>query len=196
MRWLLALAALVVPHAAAAQVTYPPIVGGDGGQAAQDAAAAKATADAAKLAADNAKSAADTATAAAAAACVPNAGVPPMEVVGGSTGSGNACRLANAIQPRISRTVSGTTAATGLGAVTWPAMPSVPRLTVQPYVTSTSAANAPLCFPVTGTVTTTGATIKCFSTQSVTVSLLGAVVAPITTAAAGITFDVLALPQS
>jgi hypothetical protein len=45
-------------------------------------------------------------------------------------------------------------------------------------------------------VTVTGATVKCFTTQSVTVSLLGAVVAPITTAAAGVTFDVLALPAS
>lgn len=146
-------------------------------------------------AAAQAKQAADAAALAAAAACQPSATVPPMETVGGSTGSGDACRLANAIQPRISRTVTGTTVAGGTGTVTWPAMTAVPKLTVTPYVAS-SAAQAPLCFPVSGSVTTTGATIKCFTSQSVTVSILGAVVAPVTTAAAGVTFDVLALPQS
>jgi hypothetical protein len=145
-----------------------------------------------QTAAQKAQQAAD----AAALACQPSATIPPMEVVGGSAGSGDACRLANAVQPRISRTVQGITSAAGTGAVAWPAMPSPPRLTVTPYVASTSAANAPLCFPIAGTVTVTGATIKCFTTQSVTVSLLGAVVAPITTAAAGVTFDVLALPAS
>jgi len=145
-----------------------------------------------QTAAQKAQQAAD----AAAAACQPSATIPPMETVGGAAGSGDACRLANAVQPRISRTVQGVTATGGTGAVAWPAMPSPPRLTVTPYVTSTSAASAPLCFPVAGTVTVTGATIKCFTTQSVTVSILGAVVAPITTAAAGVTFDVLALPAS
>lgn len=142
-----------------------------------------------------AANAAQQAALAAAVACKPGMIVPPMEVVGGSAGSGDACRLDNAVQPRISRTVSGTTVAGGTGAVTWPAMTSVPRLTVTPYVAS-NAAQAPMCFPVAGSVTTTGATVKCFTSQSVTVSILGAVVAPVTTAAAGVTFDVLALPTS
>lgn len=149
----------------------------------------------ARSAAAAAQTAAQQAAAAAALACQPSATIPPMEIVGGSAGSGDACRLANAVQPRISRTVSGTTVTGGTGAVTWPAMSSVPRLTVTPYVAS-SAVQAPMCFPVAGSVTTTGATIKCFTSQSVTVSILGAVVAPITTAAAGVTFDVLALPTS
>lgn len=149
----------------------------------------------ARNAAAAAADAAQQAALAAAVACKPGATVPPMEIVGGSAGSGDACRLDNAVQPRISRTVTGTTVAGGSGAVTWPAMPSVPRLTVTPYVAS-SAVQAPMCFPVAGSVSTTGATIKCFTSQSVTVSLLGAVVAPITTAAAGVTFDVLALPTS
>lgn len=159
------------------------------------ALATKSELTAAQQAAAQAKSAADAAAAKAAAACQPSATVPPMETVNGYGGSGDACRLANAVQPRISRTVQGVTVAGGTGTVTWPAMPSPPRLTVTPYVAS-SAASAPLCFPVAGTVTVTGATIKCFTTQTVTVSLLGAVVAPITTAAAGVTFDVLALPAS
>lgn len=159
------------------------------------ALATKTDLTAAQQAATQAKAAADAAAQAAAAACQPSATIPPMEVVGGSAGSGDACRLANAVQPRISRTVQGVTVAGGTGTVTWPAMPTPPRLTVTPYVAST-ASSAPLCFPVAGTVTTTGATIKCYTTQSVTVSILGAVVAPITTAAAGVTFDVLALPAS
>lgn len=159
------------------------------------ALATKTELTAAQQAAAQAKTAADAAAAKAAAACQPSATIPPMETVGGSGGSGDACRLANAIQPRISRTVQGVTVSGGTGAVSWPAMPSPPRLTVTPYVAS-SAASAPLCFPVAGTVTVTGATIKCFTTQTVTVSILGAVVAPITTAAAGVTFDVLALPAS
>lgn len=142
-----------------------------------------------------AQSAATAAQTAASAACQPGASVPPMETVGGSAGSGDACRLANAVQPRISRTVSGVTVSGGTGTVSWPAMTAVPKLTVTPYVAS-NAAQAPSCFPVTGSVSTTGATIKCFTSQSVTVSLLGAVVAPVTTAAAGVTFDVLALPGS
>jgi len=178
MRALLIIAAALLATPAAAQVAYPP-------------------SDTAGLAArvDQAAAKADTAAARAAAACMPGATLPPMETVGGSAGSGDTCRLANSVQPRISRTVSGTTVTGGTGAVSWPAMPSVPKLTVTPYVAST-AAQAPMCFPVSGSVTTTGATIKCFTSQSVTVSILGAVVAPITTAAAGVTFDVLALPAS
>lgn len=155
-----------------------------------------ATVDAtARSAAAAAQTAAQQAAQAAAVACKPGATIPPMEIVGGSAGSGDACRLDNAVQPRISRTVTGVTVSGGTGVVSWPAMPSVPRLTVTPYVAS-SATQAPMCFPVTGSVTITGATIKCYTSQSVTVSILGAVVAPITTAAAGVTFDVLALPQS
>ena len=142
-----------------------------------------------------AASTASAAQTAAANACQPDPSVPPMETVGGAAGSGSGCRLANSIQPRISRTVTGTTVSGGTGTVSWPAMPSVPKLTVTPYVAS-SAAQAPMCFPVAGSVTATGATVKCFTSQSVTVSVLGAVVAPVTTAAAGVTFDVLALPGS
>jgi len=113
----------------------------------------------------------------------------------GMPGSSSQYRTIDAQAPRISRTVSGTTVTGGTGTVSWPAMSSVPKLTVTPYVAS-GALQAPICTPVAGTVTTTGATIKCWSTQSVTVSILGAVIAPITTAAAGIQFDVLALPGS
>lgn len=115
--------------------------------------------------------------------------------VDGAVGSSPRYRRVDDQAPRISRTVTGSTLSTGLGVVTWPAMTAPPKLTVTPYVAS-GASQAPICFPVIGTVTNTGATIRCFTTQSVTVSLLGAVVAPLTTAAAGVTFDVLALPAS
>jgi len=126
----------------------------------------------------------------------PATSVPPADMsTAGAVGSSPQYRPIDAQAPRISRTVSGVTATGGTGVVTWPEMPSVPKLTVTPYVAS-NALQAPICLPVTGTVTVTGATIKCWSTQAVTVSLLGAVVAPLTTAAAGVQFDVLALPGS
>lgn len=157
--------------------------------------ATKSDLSAAQLAASQAKTAADAAAAKAATACQPGATVPPMETVGGSAGSGDACRLANAVQPRISRVAVGTTVTGGTIAVTWPAMSAVPSVFPIPRIAA-GASQVPICATVTGSVTTTGATIKCFTTQSVTVSLLGAVVAPITTAAAGVTVDVLAIPQS
>lgn len=51
-----------------------------------------------------AQAAATAAAQTAAAACTPMAAVPPVETPGGSAGTGNACRLANAANNRISRT--------------------------------------------------------------------------------------------
>lgn len=42
----------------------------------------------------------------------------------------------------------------------------------------------------------TGATVRCFTSQSVTVSILGAVVAPLTTAATGVQVQVFAVPTT
>ena len=47
-----------------------------------------------------------------------------------------------------------------------------------------------------GAVTVNGATVKCYTTQSVTVAILGAVAAPITTAASGLTVQVFAIPTT
>ena len=126
---------------------------------------------------------------------VPATAVPLPEVVGGAAGSQMVFRRADDIQPRITRASPCTTATGGTCTVTWPAMPSTPLVIPVPTIAS-AAGQAPLCFPVTGTITTTGATIKCFTTQSVTVSLLGAVVAPLTTAAAGVPVQVFAVPYS
>jgi hypothetical protein len=131
----------------------------------------------------------------AAAVPVPSSTVPPAEVIGGAVGSQMVFRRADDVQPRITRAAPCTTVAAGTCSVTWPVMPAVPLVIPVPTIAST-AAQAPLCFPVTGSITTTGATIKCFTSQSVTVSLLGAVVAPITTAAAGVPVQVFAVPFS
>lgn len=191
--------ALALASPAAAQVVSPL---NNGGSVDTSSLATKAELTTAQQAAADAKAAADAAAATASAAnakalsaCQPAASVPPMETVGGSGGSGVDCRLSNAVQPRISRVAVGTTVTGGTIAVTWPAMSAVPSVFPLPRVAS-GATQVPICATVSGSVSATGATIKCFTTQSVTVSLLGAVVAPVTTAAAGVTVDVLAIPQS
>lgn len=173
---LIAIALAVCPTAAAAQLVNPPLPVDTSGLQAQITAAATA---------------ANIARTAALSACQPSASVPPMEMVGGAAGSGDTCRLANAIQPRISRMVSGVTTSAGSGVITWPAMPTMPKLTVTPYVAA-NATQVPACYPVTGTVTVTGATIACYMTQTI----LGLGLVPFAKATAGVTFDVLALPGS
>jgi len=115
----------------------------------------------------------------------------PDMATAGSLGSSPRYRRPDDQAPRISRTVSGVTGAAGTAALTWPAMPGVPKLTVTPYVSSADT-QVPTCFPVVGTITTTGATIKCFRTQSI----LGLGLVPFVVAPAGVQFDVLALPAS
>ncbi|WCT73913.1 hypothetical protein PQ455_01380 [Sphingomonas naphthae] len=121
----------------------------------------------------------------------PSSSAPPMEMIGGAVGNSLVYRRADDVQPRISRTVSGVTGAAGTAIVTWAALPSVGKLTVTPYVSSTET-KPPRCYPVIGTVTTTGATIKCFVDKS----LLALGVLPSEAAGAGVQFDVLALPGS
>lgn len=190
----LALALIATPSAA--QVVYPP--------AAIDPAAlpTKADVQAAAAAANAAAVVANAAQTAAASKCAATPVVPPMEVVGGSAGTSTAgCRPVNSVQPRITRSAAFTTAAGGSVAVTWPAMNDASGNPITPLVfpipnIAAGATQAPSCYPVTGTITSTGVTLKCFTTQTVTVSILGASVAPITTAAAGVTGQVLAIPGS
>jgi len=180
-RLLLAVLALVWSVPVAAQSSYPPV---DLSSVASkdDVAAAQAVA----IAAQNA----------AASKCAAVPAVPSMETVGGSPGTDiGQCRPVNSVQPRITRSVAFTTGSAGTVAVTWAALPSVPLVFPIPNVANAATQGA-LCYPVVGTITTTGATIKCYTTQSVTVSILGAVVAPITTAGAGVTGQVLAIPVS
>ena len=142
------------------------------------------------------KSEVQSAQAAAAAACQPMAAIPPTETPGGSAGSGLNCRLVNSVQPRITRATVGTTNASGVVTVTWATpLDAVPIIVPVPMVAS-SASQVPICAPVQGTVTVSGSQVKCFTTQSVTVSILGAVVAPITTAASGLSVQVFAVPTT
>jgi hypothetical protein len=128
----------------------------------------------------------------AASACQPMAAIPPSETIGGAAGSGSNCRLVNSIQPRISRFVAFTTGADGTAVVTWQSMGSAPPgVTIQENIAS-NATNVPKCYPVNGTLTATGVTVKCYITQSI----LGLGLIPFTTATAGVTGTVLTLPGS
>lgn len=80
MRYFLAALAMLASPAVAQTVTYPTTVDSD------------------------ARAAAASALATAQSACQPMAIVPPVEVPGGTTGSGSNCRLVNAANNRISRT--------------------------------------------------------------------------------------------
>ena len=168
MRWLLALLALT-PAPALAQVTYPP--------AAVDPTVIATKADVQAIQA---------------AMPQPSESVPTADMTtSGAIGTSVRYRRIDDQAPRVSRTESGVTTSAGTGVVSWPAMSSVPQLTVTPYVSNTET-QVPTCYPVTGSVTTTGATIKCFKTQT----LLGLGLVPFTVAPAGVAFDVLALPGS
>lgn len=121
----------------------------------------------------------------------PASTAPPMEVVGGAAGSGPTFRRGDAVQPRISRTVGFTTAANGQSVVTWQDMGAVPKVYIQENITS-GATNVPKCYPIASTISATGVTVACYITQSI----LGLGIVPFTTATAGISGQVLALPAS
>jgi len=92
--------------------------------------------------------------------------------------------------PRITRSVKqAVTGSNGTATITWAAMPTVPALDITEYVTSADQA-VPQCYGVIGTVTTTGATIKCYIDQSIG----GLGLFPRKVAGAGIVFDVIAVP--
>lgn len=166
MRVLLGLVALLIASPALAQVAYPP-------------APISTLATKSEVAAVQAQ------------IPQPSDSVPAADMAtSGQVGSSARYRRPDDQAPRISRVVKQVvTAANGSAVVTWTAMPSVPGLTITEYV-GTSDTVTPACFPVTGTVTTTGATIKCFVDQT----LLGLGLLPRKVAGAGVTFDVLALP--
>lgn len=122
---------------------------------------------------------------------VPATSPPPSETVGGAAGAAMTFRRGDAIQPRLSRTVAFTTSAGGTAVVTWAAMSGPPLVFVVPNIAS-NATQVTTCFPVDGTATATGVTIKCMTTQT----LLGLGLVPFVAAAAGINGQVLALPAS
>lgn len=116
---------------------------------------------------------------------------PPAEIVGGAAGAAGTYRTGTAVQPRITRTVPFTTGSAGTASVTWTDMIAVPLVFVIPNIAS-SATQVTNCFPVTGTITSTGATIKCMTTQT----LLGLGLVPFVAATSGVVGQVLAIPAS
>jgi len=118
--------------------------------------------------------------------------VPPSESSTASTGAQwMRYALEDHVHSRITRAVQCTTVTGGTCTVTWAAMPSVPI--VLPFSLVASSATQPIpCHPVVGTITMTGATIKCFQPQSI----LGLGLLPFTTGAAGVSVQIFAIPQS
>ena len=154
-------------------------------QAANNAASA---ASAAATAAASALSSATAASSTASAACQPAAIIPPVEVPGGTPGSGTNCRLANAADNRITRTGLFTVGASGAilcgGSTTCAWLDGAGN----PMPLPAGAASYPMFF--TGIGAAGGATVRCkvasttnaaftgaTCTQAVaTVSILGAAV--------------------
>lgn len=94
----LAILITLLPSIALAQIIYPPSAVDTSTLATKsEVAAADGKATTAQQAAAAAQSKAD-------AACIPMPTVPPVEVPGGTAGSGQNCRLINAADNRISRT--------------------------------------------------------------------------------------------
>lgn len=191
MRALLFAAALIATPAAAQSIAGgtidpTPIV------------SAQAKADAALAAAAAAQQAAQQ-------ACQPMSAVPPSETVGGSGGTGTACRLVNAVQPRITRTAScAFTISVGVATCTtnWDGGPfpsgTTIRLTGSPAIVDTgpgSANEQPITCKAYG-VSVTGISFRCWQAQSSVVSLLGATVLPFSAPAQTATVQATAIPSS
>jgi len=121
----------------------------------------------------------------------PSDAVPPADMSSsGLVGSSPKFRRYDDQAPRISRTAKQqVTGSDGTKVVTWAAMASIPAIDITPHVAANETV-PPTCYAVLSTVTTTGATIKCYVDQS----LAGLGLLPRKPAAAGVVFDVIALP--
>jgi hypothetical protein len=195
MRFLLLIFACLLAAPATAQVAYPPdpAVAAQAAQAANDAATALSTAQTAKTTADGAQTAA-------LAACQPMATVPPVEVPGGTTGSGTNCRLANAADNRISRTgvfsynSSGQVLCGGSSTCTWATPLPAGSASYPVFVTAVGSAATPSIRCKVTSSTNTGFTgMTC--TQASGSIVLGGLV-EITTGITPGTIFVLSLPST
>lgn len=155
-------------------------------------ATARADAAAAKLKAD--------------AACSPMAIVPPSEAVGGSAGTPGStnCRIVDAVQPRITRAGKCTLVAGGTCAGTWKgngadyAFPAGTNVVVTYMVENTGT--QPVICNLTAAPTITGYSIRCWQTQTTTLSLAivtAGLTPPVTSAAAaGTVVNLTGLPAT
>lgn len=182
----LALALLAAP-AAAQVVVAPPAPASSVDTTARSAAAA------AQAAADSANAAAASA---AAAVPQPANATPPMEMVGGQTGSQVRYAREDHTHPRITRAAVVTTDSSGNWSVTW-ASPLASSPTVLPV--PVNATTQPVICNV-ATRTTTGATGRCWLARTLPATIL-TLTALLSfdlfgTAANGISVQVLAIPST
>lgn len=191
---LFAVLSFMLASPAAAQLTYPPV--------AMDAStiATKAEVEAASAAASAADTKATAAQTVASTACQPMAAVPPVEVPGGSAGSGQACRLVNAADNRISRTgqfsytASGQVLCGGSPTCTWSSPLPAGAASYPVFVTAIGPAGAPSIRCKVASSTNTGFTgMTC--TQATASIVLGGLVEITTGLTPGQIF-VLSLPST
>lgn len=124
---------------------------------------------------------------------VPADTMPPAEQVGGAPGSTYTFRRGDAVQPRITRMATVSTASDGTWTVTWAAaLAQVPG--VLPIAVNPTAAQAIVCN--TTTRTTTGATGRCW--QAMAPALISITVAtnPLPAVGAGVSVQVFAIPPT
>jgi hypothetical protein len=99
-----------------------------------------------------------------AAKCDPMSSTPPPETVSGAPGSGTNCRLANAVQPRITRAATVLTDASCNFSSTWAnALSAIPTISLT-WVNTTPASGAIKC-ELTNDPTTTSAAGRCLREQ-------------------------------
>lgn len=162
--------------------------------------ATKAEVQQAQSTADGAATTAGTAQTAASSACQPMAAVPPVEVPGGTTGSGTACRLVNSADNRISRTgvfnynASGQVLCGGSTTCTWStALPSG-AASYPVFVTAIGSAASPSIRCKVTSSTNTGFTGMVCTQASASIIIGGLV--EITTGLTPGTVFVLSLPST
>lgn len=184
MRYLLILASLIASPAFA-QVAYPP------------ADTSNLATKSEVQAADSKASAAQTA---ASSACQPMASVPPVEVPGGTAGSGQNCRLVNAADNRISRTgvfsynASGQVLCSGSTTCTWATALPAGSASYPVFVTAVGASATPSVRCKVTSSTNTGFTGMTCAQSSSSIVIGGLV--EITTGLTPGTVFVLSLPST
>lgn len=163
------------------------------------ASTASTTASTANTTASTAQTTANAAAAVAAAACQPMQAVPPIEVVGGTTGTGQNCRLVNAADNRITRTGVFTTGANGMltcggtSTCTWDQPLPAGAASYPMFFTDIGVAGTMLTRCKVVTSTNAGFSAQCRQ-EAATISLLGASVSIL--APTGVKVYALALPST
>lgn len=123
--------------------------------------------------------------------------VPPSEMVGGSTGSTATIRRGDAANPRITRSTTVVTGAGGTFSGTWstPLSSATPVLVLTPIAASSS-----IDCQLTSAPNATTFAGRCWTAQTTLLNLsiitAGLTLNPMTTTAAGVSIQVIAIPSS